>query len=54
MRCDLAKKIQIKDNKFPLKCITIHPNGYLVAVGFVDKIRIFYLMQNELKIYREI
>jgi hypothetical protein len=38
----------------PLNCIAVHPNGYMIAIGFFDKVRIFYIMQNELKIYREI
>ncbi|MFN9910909.1 MAG: hypothetical protein ACK56F_33195, partial [bacterium] len=32
----------------------IHPNGYYLAIGFTDKIRIFHLIYNDLRIYREI
>jgi cilia- and flagella-associated protein 57 len=44
MRCDLAKKFLLPSNSNPLLSISIHPNGYYLAVTFVDKVRLFYIM----------
>jgi len=38
----------------PLLCVSIHPNGYYLASGFVDKVRIFHLVYNDLRTYRDI
>jgi hypothetical protein len=46
MRCELAKKFSIKNHSNPLVSVAIHPNGYYLAAGFTDKVRIFYLMSN--------
>jgi WD40 repeat protein len=54
MRCELAKKFSIRNHANPLLSVAIHPNGYYLAAGFTDKVRIFYLMSNQLRIYREI
>ena len=54
MRCELAKKFSIKDHSNPLLSVAIHPNGYYLAAGFTDKVRVFYLMSDQLRIYREI
>jgi len=58
MRCDLKKQFDASNfestDPQPLICVSIHPNGYYLASGFVDKIRIFHLTYNDLKAYREI
>lgn len=58
MRCDTFKKFTLEnlettDNN-PLLCVSIHPNGYYLACGFVDKVRIYHLAHNDLRTYREI
>lgn len=38
----------------PLLSVAIHPGGFYLSASFVDKIRMFYLMSNKLRIYQEI
>lgn len=54
MRCDLAKKFSLPQSFTPLLTIAIHPNGYYLSASFIDKIRLFYLMDTSLRIYQEI
>lgn len=57
-KCELARKFIIAENTSqevsPLLCVAIHPSGYYLAASFIDKIRIFHILNTELKLYREI
>lgn len=37
-----------------LNCAAFHPTGYYIAAGFIDKLRIFHVMTNQFRNYREI
>ncbi|KRW99737.1 WD40-repeat-containing domain [Pseudocohnilembus persalinus] len=50
----IDEKVSTIDEKYPLICAGIHPDGYMLAVGFVDKLRIFHILNNELRTYKEI
>jgi WD40 repeat protein len=64
LKCELAKKMYLVDKDTvdpageamtsPLLSVAFHPTGYYLAVGFVDKIRICHVLQDELRVYREI
>jgi hypothetical protein len=38
----------------PLLSVAFHPSGYYLAIGFIDKVRIFHVLYDELRIYREV
>jgi len=38
----------------PLLTVAIHPNGYYLAAGFKDKIRIYHILHDDLRIFRNI
>ena len=45
-RCDLARKFYVGEEAHstdinPLLGVAIHPNGYYLAAGFIDKIRYY-------------
>ena len=54
MRCDLAKQFQLPGNTHPLLTLSIHPSGYYLAASFTDKVRLFYILDDHLKIYQEV
>mmetsp|Transcript_17647 Transcript_17647/g.61722 ORF Transcript_17647/g.61722 Transcript_17647/m.61722 type:complete len:1397 (+) Transcript_17647:90-4280(+) len=49
-RCELKWTFQGEEPT----CVGIHPIGYLVAVGFSDKMRVMQILVDELKPYREV
>lgn len=63
-KCELAKKLYVVDkgagdlgsdsSSRPLLSVAFHPSGYYLAVGFIDKIRIFHVLYDELRFFREI
>lgn len=60
-KCELARKFFVGEensdqevNYNPLICVAFHPFGYYIAAGFVDKIRYFHLLHDQLRIYKEI
>lgn len=64
MTCELAKKLyivqsdaidtsQVSDIK-PLLSVAFHPSGYYLAVSFVDKVRLFHLLLDELRLFRDV
>lgn len=64
MTCELAKKLyivqsdaidtsQVSDIK-PLLSVAFHPSGYYLAISFVDKVRMFHLLLDELRLFRDI
>ena len=50
----LSVKDQQNNEITPLISIAIHPSGYYLAAGFIDKLRIFHILHSELRQYREI
>lgn len=36
----------------PLLSVTLHPSGYYMAAGFVDKVRIMHILHEELLEFR--
>eukprot|EP00743_Colponemidia_sp_Colp-15_P006147 GILK01006607.1.p1 GENE.GILK01006607.1~~GILK01006607.1.p1 ORF type:complete len:1413 (-),score=360.36 GILK01006607.1:147-4334(-) len=48
--CELARKFV---GDAPLS-VAFHPSGYYLVVGFVDKLRVFHILHEELRLYREV
>lgn len=38
----------------PLLSVAIHPSGYYLAAGFKDKIRIYHILHDDLRLFRNI
>lgn len=38
----------------PLITLAFHPSGYYLAVGCIDKLRLFHVLNSELRPYREL
>jgi hypothetical protein len=58
-KCELARKFYIGEESSagdlnPLLCLAFHPSGYYLAAGFVDKLRFFHVLYNELKVILKI
>ncbi|EAR88012.2 WD domain, G-beta repeat protein (macronuclear) [Tetrahymena thermophila SB210] len=54
-RCELARKFVTDTNdKSPLLSMSFHPTGYYLAAGFIDKLRIYHVLQDELRTYKEL
>lgn len=58
--CELAREyyvledVAIREAAKPLLAIAMHPSGYYMAASFIDKIRIFHILHDELKHFRTI
>ena len=58
-KCDLAREYfafdkdsnKMRDSVKPLVSIAMHPSGYYLAAGFIDKVRVFHVLHNELREY---
>lgn len=59
-KCDLTreyfahKEMMIVEAAKPLLTVAIHPSGYYIAAGFKDKIRIYHVLHDDLRIFRNI
>lgn len=57
-KCELARKFLYGENSQsdvnPLNCLAIHPTGYILAAGFIDKLRVFHILNNDFRPYREL
>lgn len=42
------------ENEKPLLTLAFHPSGYYIAVGCIDKLRFFHVLNNQLRPYREL
>ena len=42
------------DSDKPLLTLAFHPSGYYLAVGCIDKLRFFHVLNNQLRPYREL
>lgn len=60
MKCEMLFKLfdteTQDDNEAArsLLSVAFHPSGYYLAAGFVDKIRVFHILYNEMRPFREI
>lgn len=64
MNCELAKKLYVVQSDAidpsavsdikPLLSVAFHPSGYYLAISFVDKVRLFHLLFDELRSFREV
>lgn len=52
-RCDLVKYYTEKHDSH-IECVSVHPSGYYLALGFIDKLKVVHLLHNDLKEYRQI
>ena len=52
-RCEVVKYYTDK-NDTQIECLSVHPSGYYVALGFPDRLRLVHLLHNTLRDYREI
>lgn len=56
--CVLAKRFTVMDESYSNKttkallCAAIHPQGYYLAVGLLDRIRIYHILHNGLKPFK--
>lgn len=59
-KCELTreyfahKEMMVVEAAKPLLTVAIHPSGYYVAAGFKDKIRIYHVLHDDLRIFRNI
>ena len=49
----LQKEFQ-SSNQTYLQSIALHPSGIYLAIGFIDKVKIYHLMQSEIRLYRSL
>ena len=56
--CELSKsylslqKEFASSNQAYLQSIALHPSGFYLAIGFIDKVKIYHLMQSEIRMYK--
>jgi WD40 repeat protein len=49
-KCELARKFYVgagedsQGNIKPLSCVALHPNGYYMAVAFINKLRFYHIL----------
>lgn len=59
-QCELAREyyvledMAIREATRPLKSVAIHPSGYYMAASFIDKIRVYHIMHDELRHYKSL
>lgn len=60
-KCELARRFTADEEETlgsnvaaPLRCVSIHPAGYYLAAGFIDKIRFYHILNEHLRLYRDI
>ena len=41
-------------NQTYLQSIALHPSGFYMAIGFIDKVKIYHLMQSEIRMYKSL
>lgn len=58
LKCVLAKKFKneydVIEKDGTLFCLSLHPSGYYLAIGFIDQIRIFYILQDGFHLFAEL
>lgn len=59
-QCVLAREyyvledMAIREAARPLKSVAMHPSGYYLAASFIDKIRLYHILHDELRHYRSL
>jgi hypothetical protein len=59
-RCELAREyyvledMAIRDAAKPLISVAIHPSGYYLAASFIDRIRMYHILHDELRQYKNV
>lgn len=54
-KCELTKSFLAESERdIELLDIALHPSGYYLAIAFTDKVKIYFIMDGEFKIYREL
>lgn len=43
---------KLRDQAKPLLSVAMHPSGYYMAAGFMDKVRIMHILHDELREFR--
>jgi len=57
-QCELAREyyvledMAIREAAKPLKSVALHPSGYYLAASFIDKIRLYHILHDELRPYK--
>jgi len=44
----------IREAAKPLISVAMHPSGYYMAASFIDKIRMYHILHDELRHYKNI
>jgi hypothetical protein len=50
----VLEDMAIREAAKPLKSVAIHPSGYYLAASFIDKIRLYHILHDELRHYRSL
>lgn len=53
-QCELEReyvKFQKEHNNEYLQAIALHPSGFYMAIGFKDKVKVFHLMQQDIRLF---
>ncbi len=58
-RCLLEKRFdakldEIEDHPELINCLALHPMGFYMAVGCFDKLRLYHILENDLRNYKEV
>ena len=56
-KCELGSRFYVKEEGVelnPLLSVAFHPSGYYLAVGFVDKLRMYHVLSEDIRKYKEI
>ena len=60
-KCELARRFTADEEEAlganvaaPLRCVSIHPSGYYLAAGFIDKLRFYHILNEHLRLYRDL
>jgi len=58
--CELAREyyvledMSIREAAKPLISVAIHPSGYYLAASFIDKVRLYHILHDELRHYKNV
>ncbi len=44
----------IREAAKPLISVALHPSGYYLAASYIDKIRMYHILHDDLKIYKNV
>lgn len=58
--CELAREFYVNEDMAireaakPLISVAMHPSGYYMAASFIDKIRVYHILHDELRHYKNV